>query len=354
MPVVAAGIMERYRDFLPITDATPLVTLQEGSTPLILSRRIGPSAGLDRLYFKYEGANPTGSFKDRGMAMAVARALQDGAHTLMCASTGNTSASASAYAARFGLTALVVVPAGGVALGKLAQTIAHGATVVPVAGTFDQALALVRTLGQRPGVTLVNSVNPYRLEGQKTAAFELCDELGRAPARLFLPVGNAGNIAAYWRGFEAYRDAGRIIRLPVLHGAQAAGAAPIVRGRPVKRPRTVASALRIGQPAAWTAATAARDASGGTIEAVTDQDILAAQARLAREEGILTEPAGAAGVALLLRHAAAAGWTDPSEPVVCVLTGSGLKDPQALLRGVPRLTPTEATVEAVARVAGLV
>jgi len=353
MRVVTAGIMQRYRDFLPITDQTPMVTLQEGSTPLISSRRIGPSAGLERLYFKYEGANPTGSFKDRGMAMAVARALQDGAHTLMCASTGNTSASASAYAARCGLKALVVVPAGGVPLGKLAQAIAHGATVVSITGTFDQALTLVRALGQRPGVALVNSVNPYRLEGQKTAAFEVCDDLGEAPGRLFLPVGNAGNIAAYWRGFLAYHEAGRIFRLPALHGAQAAGAAPIVRGRPVKRPRSVASALRIGQPAAWAAAVAARDASGGTIEAVTDREILAAQARLAREEGILTEPAGAAGLALLLRHLARAGWTNPSEPVVCVLTGSGLKDPRALLRTAPRLTPVEATTEAVARAAGL-
>jgi threonine synthase len=349
---MGAGVMERYRDFLPITAATPQVTLLEGSTPLIPSRVIGPALGLERLYFKYEGANPTGSFKDRGMAMAVARALQDGAHTLMCASTGNTSASAAAYAARYGLRALVVIPAGGVALGKLGQAIAHGAEVVAVRATFDVALDVVRDLAQRPGIALVNSVNPYRIEGQKTAAFELCDDLGEAPARLFLPVGNAGNITAYWRGFEGYRAAGRTTRTPVLHGAQAAGAAPLVHGKPVKRPRTVASALRIGRPAAWSTALMARDASGGTIEAVTDAEILDAQMRLAREEGVLTEPAGAAGVALLLRRAAAK-QVEGSEPVVCVLTGSGLKDPRALLRRAARPDPVAATPEAVARAAGI-
>jgi threonine synthase len=352
MLAMGAGVMERYRDFLPITEATPLVTLQEGSTPLIPSRAIGRTLGLERLYFKYEGANPTGSFKDRGMAMAVARALQDRAHTIICASTGNTSAAASAYAARYGLRALVVVPAGGVALGKLGQALAHGAVVVAVRATFDQALDVVRELSQRPGVALVNSVNPIRIDGQKTAAFELCDELGDAPARLFLPVGNAGNITAYWRGFDAYRAAGRTTRLPVLHGAQAAGAAPLVSGRPVKRPRTVASALRIGRPAAWNTALTARDASGGTIEAVTDSEILAAQARLAREEGVLTEPAGAAGVALLQRRAAA-HQVQPSDVIVCVLTGSGLKDPRALLGKAARPAAVAATPEAVARAAGM-
>ncbi len=349
---MSAGIMERYRDLLPITDGTPLVTLQEGSTPLIPSRAIGPALGLERLYFKYEGANPTGSFKDRGMALAVAHARQDGAHTIMCASTGNTSASAAAYAARYGLRALVVMPAGGVALGKLAQAIAHGAAVVAVNATFDQALDLVRELAQRPGIALVNSVNPYRIEGQKTAAFELCDDLGEAPARLFLPVGNAGNITAYWRGFEGYRAAGRITRMPVLHGAQAAGAAPLVRGKPVPHPRTIASALRIGRPAAWNTALMARDASEGTIEAVTDAEILAAQARLAREEGVLTEPAGAAGLALLQRRAAA-GQVQAAEVIVCVLTGSGLKDPRALLRKVSRPVGVAATPAAVARAAGI-
>jgi threonine synthase len=345
---MTAGIIERYAAYLPVTAATPRVTLGEGSTPLVRSSHIGPSIGLDQLYFKYEGLNPTGSFKDRGMALATAMAIEAGARTLLCASTGNTSASASAYAARYGLRAIVVVPAGGVAPGKLAQALAYGAIVMTVTGSFDRALTLVRKLADEPGVALVNSINPYRIEGQKTAAFEVVEQIGRAPAELFIPVGNAGNITAYWRGFcelAARRDAS----LPTLHGAQAEGAAPLVRGRPVARPRTVASAIRIGNPASWTTAIAARDESGGTIEAVSDDEIMAAHRRLAREEGLLVEPASAAGVALLLRRAGA-GRFDRDAPIVCVLTGHGLKDPQALTRGLKVKSPVEPTLSALRRV----
>ena len=345
---MAAGIIERYAAYLPVTPATPRITLGEGSTPLVRSSRIGPAIGLDQLYFKYEGLNPSGSFKDRGMALATARAIEAGAQTLLCASTGNTSASASAYAARCALRAVVVVPAGGVAAGKLAQALAYGAKVVTVTGSFDRALALVRRLSDEPGVALVNSVNPYRIEGQKTAAFEVVEQLGRAPARLFIPVGNAGNISAYWRGFcELASRSGA--SLPTLHGAQARGAAPLVRGRPVLRPRTVASAIRIGNPASWSAAIAARDESGGTIEAVGDDEIMAAHRRLAREEGLLVEPASAAAVALLLKRAKA-GSLDGAEPVVCVLTGHGLKDPQALTRGLRVPRAVEPTLVALRRV----
>src|SRR5438874_13742518 len=294
------GIIERYAASLPVSATTPRITLGEGSTPLVRSSRIGPSIGLHQLYFKYEGLNPSGSFKDRGMALATAKAVEAGAKTLLCASTGNTSASASAYASRCGLRAVVVVPAGGIAAGKLAQALAYGAIIVTVKGSFDRALTLVRRLADEPAVALVNSVNPFRIEGQKSAAFEIVEQLREVPSELFIPVGNAGNITAYWRGFcELASRSGA--SLPTLHGAQAQGAAPLVRGRPVVRPQTVASAIRIRNPASGSTAIAARDESGGTIEAVGDDEIMTAHRRLAREEGLLVEPASAAAVALLLK-----------------------------------------------------
>jgi threonine synthase len=337
------GVIERYAAYLPVTKTTPRVTLGEGSTPLVHSSRIGPALGLARLYFKYEGLNPTGSFKDRGMCLAVAKAIEGGATTLLCASTGNTSASAAAYAAHCGLRAVVVMPAHGVAAGKVAQALAYGATIVPVRGTFDLALQLVRQLGDHPGVALVNSVNPYRIEGQKTAAFEIVEELGGSPSRVFIPVGNGGNITAYWRGFReaAGRTAGGC---PRMHGAQASGAAPLVRGKPVARPRTAASAIRIGNPASWDSAIAARDESGGTIEMVTDAEILAAHRRLSAEEGLLVEPASAAGVALLIKKVAA-GQVSADETIVCILTGQGLKDPKAMVRGLKIPAAVEPTIE---------
>ena len=347
---MTAGIIERYAAYLPVTPTTPRITLGEGSTPLVRSSRIGPAIGLDQLYFKCEGLNPSGSFKDRGMALATARAIEAGARTLMCASTGNTSASASAYAARFGLRAVVVVPAGGVAAGKLAQALAYGAIIVTVKGSFDRALTLVRKLAHEPAVALVNSVNPYRIEGQKTAAFEIVEQLGRAPAQLFIPVGNAGNITAYWRGFRELASRSGA-SLPTLHGAQAQGAAPLVRGRPVARPQTVASAIRIGNPASWSGAIAARDESGGTIDAVSDDEIMAAHRRLAREEGLLVEPASAACVALLLKRAKKK-QLGTGGPIVCVLTGHGLKDPRALTRGLRVPRPVEPTLKALRRVIG--
>lgn len=344
-----AGTIERYAARLPITDRTPRITLGEGSTPLVRSTRIGPSVGVEELYFKYEGLNPTGSFKDRGMVVATAKAIEAGARTLLCASTGNTSASAAAYAAHCGLRAVVVVPAAGVAAGKLAQAIAYGAHVLLVRGSFDRALDLVRDLAEEPGVALVNSINPDRVEGQKTAAFEIVEALGRAPAELYIPVGNAGNITAYWRGFcelHAQASAG----LPILRGAQAEGAAPIVSGKVVARPRTVASAIRIGNPASWKSALQARDESQGSIESVTDDEILAAHRRLSAEEGLLVEPASAAGVALLIKRAQHYGT--PPQPVVCVLTGHGLKDPKAITRGVTLAEPVSATTSTLRRALG--
>jgi threonine synthase len=321
-------LVDRYRAFLPVTDATPRLTLGEGFTPLVRLDRIGARLGLSNLYAKAEGQNPTGSFKDRGMVVAVAKALEGGASALICASTGNTSASASAYGARAGLEVVVVLPRGRIAAGKLLQATVAGARVVAVDGNFDAALRIVRAMAEQDDhpVTLVNSVNPHRLEGQKTAAFEVCDDLGRAPDILAIPVGNAGNISAYWAGFREYAAAGIVDTRPRMLGFQAAGAAPLVLGRPVEEPETVATAIRIGNPASWSAAIAARDESGGAIESVTDDEILAAYRSLAEDEGIFCEPSSAtslAGVAGL-----AAGGTIPRDAVVvCVLTGSGLKDP---------------------------
>jgi threonine synthase len=354
------GVLARYRDRLPIGESTPDVDLHEGSTPLVRSRSIAKALGLKQLYFKYEGLNPTGSFKDRGMVVAVAKALESGSRVLMCASTGNTSASMAAYAARMGVRAIVVVPNGagraqgahstGIAMNKLSQALMYGAKVVALKGNFDTALDVVRELTSRyPSVALMNSVNPHRIEGQKTAAFEIIDELGDAPDYLVLPVGNAGNITAYWKGFREYHAAGRATRLPRMVGAQAEGAAPIVGGHPVEHPKTVASAIRIGNPASWEGATTARDESGGTIAAVTDTEILAAQVRLASSEGLFCEPASAAPLALLFRLVRE-GRIQRDATSVVVLTGSGLKDPDAALGNVEPPIELEGDARTLAKV----
>ncbi|MDQ7842624.1 MAG: threonine synthase [Armatimonadota bacterium] len=335
------GVIAEYRPYLPVTEGTPVVTLLEGGTPLLRAGFAGAEADAVRL--KVEAGNPTGSFKDRGMTVAVSKALEAGAQGVICASTGNTAASAAAYAARAGLPCTLLIPAEGVALGKLVQAAAHGATIVPVAGTFDQALDLARQAAERFNLTLVNSVNPYRLEGQKTAAFEICDVLGRAPEALVIPVGNAGNITAYWKGFTEYHAARRIATRPRLIGVQAEGAAPLVLGRPVEHPRTVASAIRIGRPASWDGAVRAVEESGGEFLTVTDEEILAAQDLLGRE-GVFVEPASAA---------AAAGWLKlrrlgraPAD-AVCVLTGHGLKDPAVIQQRLTLPPPVPATPEAI-------
>lgn len=351
------GVIEEFRDFLPVSDATPVVTLLEGDTPLVDAPRLARRIGFPgRLYLKYEGMNPTGSFKDRGMTMAVSKAKEEGAKVVACASTGNTSAAAAAYAARGGMGCLVLIPDGYVALGKLAQTMMYGAVVVAVRGNFDQALALVRQLTEEQPITLVNSVNPYRLEGQKTASFEICRALGDAPDYLALPVGNAGNITAYWQGFKEFHAAGEAGRLPQMLGFQAAGAAPIVDGRPVENPDTVATAIRIGNPASWEKAVAAREESGGRIEKVTDEQILQAYAHLAAEEGVFVEPASAAsvaGVAMLAEE----GFFKPTDTVVCVLTGHGLKDPDRAVAVSPKepyvVDPTMASLTQVMVETGL-
>jgi threonine synthase len=321
------GVIEAFRDRLPVTATTPVVTLVEGNTPLLEAPPLAARAGVARVCLKVEGANPTGSFKDRGMTVAVSTALERGAKVVVCASTGNTSASAAAYAAAAGLLCAVVLPAGQIALGKLAQALIHGARVVPVRGTFDEALAIVRDLGERPGVEVVNSINPARIEGQKTAAFEVVDALGDAPTVHAIPVGNAGNITAYWRGYCEDAAVGRATRRPRMLGWQAAGAAPIVHGEAVPHPETIATAIQIGNPASWEGAVAARDESGGHIGAVSDLEILDAYKLVAATTGVFVEPASAASVAGLLR-ASIEGLVTSSDVVVCTLTGHGLKDPQ--------------------------
>jgi threonine synthase len=328
-------LVERYRDYLPITDATPALTLGEGFTPLVAAPRLGARIGVPNLHLKLEGLNPTGSFKDRGMVVAVAKALEAAATSIICASTGNTSASAAAYGAAAGLEVAVVLPKGAIAAGKLLQALIAGAKVVAVDGTFDAALRLVRELASERGgrATLVNSVNPHRIAGQKTAAFEICDDLGRAPDVLAIPVGNAGNITAYWAGFSEYAAAGIVETRPRMLGFQAAGAAPIVEGHAIDEPRTIATAIRIGNPATWAGAVAARDESRGSIDAVTDEEILAAYRALAEQEGVFCEPSSAASVAGVTK-AAATGTLGPDELIVAVLTGAGLKDPETAERAV--------------------
>ena len=344
---MGAGILETYREFLPVTDATPLITMGEGNTPLVKSNRLGKELGCDELYFKLEGCNPTGSFKDRGMVVAIAKALEDGSKAVMCASTGNTSASAAAYGAYCDLPVLVLIPKGEVAMGKLAQAMAYGARILMINGNFDSALALARAYTCKHSVTLVNSVNPHRLEGQKTGAFEIIEALGDAPDYLFIPVGNAGNITAYWRGFLEYQAAGRSLRLPKMMGFQAEGAAPIVRGAPVANPQTIASAIRIGNPASWQGAVDARDSSGGTIDMVSDDEILDAYRMIASKEGIFCEPASAAAFAGLVKMCRQ-GLNLEGQRVVCIFTGNGLKDPDLAVRSVvSQTTEIEPTLEAV-------
>jgi len=344
---MGAGILETYREFLPVTDATPLISLGEGNTPLVKSNRLGKELGCDELYFKLEGCNPTGSFKDRGMVVAMAKALEDGSKAVMCASTGNTSASAAAYSAYCDLPVFVLIPKGEVAMGKLAQAMAYGARILMVNGNFDSALDLARSFTCKHPVTLVNSVNPHRLEGQKTGAFEIIDSLGDAPDYLFIPVGNAGNITAYWRGFREYKEAGRSLQLPKMMGFQAEGAAPIVRGAPVANPQTIASAIRIGNPASWQGAVEARDNSGGTIDMVSDDEILDAYRLLASKEGVFCEPASAAAFAGLVKMCRQ-GLNLAGQRVVCILTGNGLKDPDLAVRSVvSQTTEIEPTLEAV-------
>ena len=345
------GVLRRYRDRLPISPDTPMLNLGEGDTPLVPSRRLVERVGCRRLYFKLEMCNPTGSFKDRGMVVAVAKALEEGARAVLCASTGNTSASAAAYAAHCGLSAFVLVPQGNIAQGKLAQALAHGARVLCLDGNFDAALEIAREISSRHPVAMVNSINPNRIQGQKTAAFEIVDVLGDAPDLLFIPVGNAGNITAYWRGFVEYYQAELATRKPRMVGWQAAGAAPIVSGRPVENPETVASAIRIGNPASWKGALAARDESGGAIDMVTDEEILAAYRLLAEEEGIFAEPASAACLAGLLK--AAPGLELAEATVVCVITGHGLKDPETALTVQAEMTEVPAALDAVERAMGL-
>jgi threonine synthase len=343
------GVIEEFRDRLPVSAATPVVTLREGGTPLIPAPRLSELTGCE-VHLKVEGLNPTGSFKDRGMTMAISKAAEEGSKAVICASTGNTSASAAAYAVRAGMVCAVLVPRGKIAMGKLAQALVHGAQLLQVDGSFDDCLTLARGLADP--VSLVNSVNPFRIEGQKTAAFEICDALGDAPDVHCLPVGNAGNITAYWKGYTEYADDDLVTHRPRMRGFQAAGAAPIVSGQVVVTPTTIATAIRIGNPASWKQALAARDDSGGAIEAVTDRAILSAYRMLAREEGVFVEPASAAGVAGLLQ-ARREGTLEAGLRVVCTVTGHGLKDPEWAISGAPAPTTIPADVGAAAAALGL-
>jgi len=346
-----AGVLVSYKDFLPLTPRTPIFSLGEGDTPLVRCGGLERETGCGELYLKLEGCNPTGSFKDRGMVVAVAKALEGGSKAIICASTGNTSASAAAYAAHCGLAAIIVIPGGKIALGKLAQAIIYGAKIISIKGNFDQALTIVRHLTEKHPVTLVNSLNPNRIEGQKTAAFEIVDVLGEAPDYLFIPVGNAGNITAYWQGFVEYHRVGRAQIRPRMMGFQAEGAAPIVRGHIIKKPETIASAIRIGNPASWQRAVAARDESDGIIDMVSDEEILAAYRLLATSEGVFAEPASAASVAGLIKLSHQ-GMDLSGKRVVCVLTGTGLKDTDIALKQAEPFLELPADLSAVEKALG--
>ena len=343
------GVIEEYRKFLPVAEQTPIVSLGEGNTPLIRATRLAKviAPGIE-LYLKFEGVNPTGSFKDRGMTLAISKAVERGARAVMCASTGNTSASAAAYGARAGLAVYVLIPAGKIALGKLSQAMMHHATVIQIEGNFDQALTLVKELSATMRIELVNSLNPFRIEGQKTAAFEVCDQLGDAPDLHVLPVGNAGNITAYWKGYREYRVANQTTKLPRMMGFQAAGAAPIVLGKVVEQPQTIATAIRIGNPASWATALEAAKESSGTIDMVTDEEILEAYATVAATEGVFCEPASAASIAGVAKLHRAKGLRE-GETVVCTLTGHGLKDADTAISVSKQPLTVQATHDAVAR-----
>jgi threonine synthase len=345
------GVIEEFRTRLPVSSVTPVVTLREGGTPLVPAPRLSELTGCE-VHLKVEGLNPTGSFKDRGMTMAISKAAEEGSKAVICASTGNTSASAAAYAVRAGMVCAVLVPSGKIAMGKLAQALVHGARLLAVDGSFDDCLTIARGLAEDYPVSLVNSVNIFRIEGQKTAAFEVCDALGDSPDVHCLPVGNAGNITAYWKGYGEYAADGSATKRPVMRGFQAAGAAPIVSGQVVAKPMTIATAIRIGNPASWQQALAARDESGGAIEAVTDRAILSAYRLLAREEGVFVEPASAAGVAGLLQ-ARTEGTLDAGLRVVCTVTGNGLKDPEWAISGAPAPLTIPVDVAAAADALGL-
>jgi len=351
------GVIARYKKHLPVTKKTPLITLQEGNTPLIYSPKLAECLGKNfRVYLKYEGLNPTGSFKDRGMTMAISKAKEEGAHAVICASTGNTSASAAAYSARANLKCIVIIPQGKIALGKLAQALIHNAKVIAIKGNFDDALNIVREISQKFPVVLVNSINPYRIEGQKTASFEICDFLGSAPHFHFLPVGNAGNITAYWKGYKEYYSYRKIKYLPCMMGFQAKGAAPIVKGHPVKKPKTIATAIRIGNPASWKQALEAKKESKGLIDAVSDNQILAAYKFLAKNEGIFVEPASAASVAglfMLNRKGFFNKLRNKKTIITCTLTGHGLKDPQIAIKSIKTPPIVDAKIESVLKIADI-
>jgi threonine synthase len=345
------GIIERYQEYLPVTDKTPIISLNEGNTPLILAEALPVELGLKniRIYYKFEGLNPTGSFKDRGMTMAISKAVEAGSKAVMCASTGNTSASAAAYAARCGLKCFVLIPEGKIAKGKLLQAYRYGAKVIMIEGNFDKALELVQEITKEGSITLVNSINPYRIEGQKTAAFEIVDDLGDAPEYHALPVGNAGNITAYWKGYKEYKKVGKSEVLPKMLGFQAAGSAPIVLGHPVEKPETIATAIRIGNPASWKGAVAARDESGGLIDMVTDEEITKAYRFIAEREGVFAEPACAAPVAGVIKLAKK-GFFKEGSRIVITLTGAGLKDPDFALSFEDPVYKVKSTLDAVKEV----
>lgn len=325
------GLINKYREYLPVTDKTPIITLNEGNTPLIKADNLAKKIGLNaEVYLKFEGANPTGSFKDRGMTMAVSKAAEAGANAIICASTGNTSAAAAAYGAKAGMRTFVLIPDGYIALGKLSQAMMYGAEIIAIKGNFDEALEVVRTISEKYPITLVNSVNPYRIEGQKTGAFEICDAIG-VPDYHFIPVGNAGNITAYWKGYKEYFSLNKISKLPKMMGFEATGSAAIVRGERILKPETIATAIRIGNPASWQQAEAARDESKGIIDCVTDEEIIQAYKLIASNEGILCEPASAASVAGLIK-ASKTGAIEQGSKIVCILTGNGLKDPDSAIK----------------------